>query len=498
MRAVAGSWHAGSNATDKLTTGDLPGTGAGMQSREAEGRRAARRRVRGGAVVLALVLASVVAPVAARAGETASPRCGVEPTTTGWCGDGGAAVAARLASPGSLVALPDGGFAFADTLNDAVREVTARGVISTLARLGGVGGCAPAQLALAPDGRLLVAAPDCARVFAIAPDGSVATLAGGVGGPLVAPSGVAVTADGVVLIADGGRLLRLAPGGTLHRIALRPAISPTSLLATADGRVLASDETAGTIWALDLRRGRARVALGHPTVRTTASGAVLARYDPEVGMPSALAAAPDGGLLFADSLGARVRLADLGTIRTIAGSGIPGLAGDRGPALLARLHDPAGIAVRGDGSVLIADAGNDRIRQVVPFTGTIATVAGGGLGLPQPAVSQPEPEGGGPAGSGEPIAGGRPVYPPLQFFALLGPRSVRHGRPLVVQLLCARASAVVVVVRRGGRAVRRVRTRVGGGYGGVRVGGLPAGSYFVEAFALGGGRAHDRRTLLVR
>jgi hypothetical protein len=53
----------------------------------------------------------------------------------------------------------------------------------------------------------------------------------------------------------------------------------------------------------------------------------------------------------------------------------PGLCGDGGPAIEARVALPYDVAVTRRGAVLIADAGNQRIRRVSP-SGTIVSVAG--------------------------------------------------------------------------------------------------------------------------
>lgn len=64
------------------------------------------------------------------------------------------------------------------------------------------------------------------------------------------------------------------------------------------------------------------------------------------------------------------------TIRTLAGSGEPGYAGDGGPATQAALNEPKGLAIDGRGHVFIADSENHVIRKVDTATGVITTVVG--------------------------------------------------------------------------------------------------------------------------
>ncbi|WP_049796099.1 protein kinase [Frankia sp. EAN1pec] len=115
--------------------------------------------------------------------------------------------------------------------------------------------------------------------------------------------------------------------------------------------------------------------------------------------PFALAVAPDGALYVSQPLAHRVLRVDAadaapGTTKggpprptasrvtafqvtasqtVVAGTGKAGRAGDGGPATAAELDNPAGLAVTEDGTLLIADCFNDRIRRVDP-DGTITTV----------------------------------------------------------------------------------------------------------------------------
>ena len=86
----------------------------------------------------------------------------------------------------------------------------------------------------------------------------------------------------------------------------------------------------------------------------------------------------DGSVLIADTGNQRIRRVDSsGVITTVAGNGTAGYGGDGGPGNKARISSPRGIAALPDGGFLIADSGNHRIRRVSPGPDwTITTVAG--------------------------------------------------------------------------------------------------------------------------
>jgi hypothetical protein len=65
-------------------------------------------------------------------------------------------------------------------------------------------------------------------------------------------------------------------------------------------------------------------------------------------------------------------------IETVAGTGTDGYTGDGGPANLAELYNPNGIAVDAAGDLFIADTQNNVVREVHAATGLITTVAGTG------------------------------------------------------------------------------------------------------------------------
>jgi NHL repeat len=113
--------------------------------------------------------------------------------------------------------------------------------------------------------------------------------------------------------------------------------------------------------------------------------------------PTAVAWLADGSVLVADIANHRVRhISPSGAIRTVAGTGTQGFSGDGGPATSARLNSPVDVEPTADGGFLIADMGNRRVRRVSP-AGVITTVAGTGSE--------------GSSGDGGPATSARLTYP---------------------------------------------------------------------------------------
>jgi streptogramin lyase len=122
-------------------------------------------------------------------------------------------------------------------------------------------------------------------------------------------------------------------------------------------------------------------AMANAATVTTLIGTGVAGFaDNQVNNPYGLTIGSDGALYFCDLDNQRVRRLDLTTKRvtTIAGSGQKGYAGDGGPALQASLNMPHELVFDTKGDLYFAERDNHVIRKVDMKTGMISTAAGTG------------------------------------------------------------------------------------------------------------------------
>jgi sugar lactone lactonase YvrE len=189
--------------------------------------------------------------------------------------------------------------------------------------------------------------------------------------------------------------------GTISTVAGKGKIgfSGNGALATAaqlwDPTCVALDP-ASTLYIGDLPNNDVRKVAAATGLITTYAGTQLAGYSGDNGPanaaqmygPTACATDPSGNLYLADVANNVIRKVsiDTGIITTVAGNGVYAgspqgtFSGDGGPALLAGINHPNGVAVDGAGNLYIADTYNQRIRVVSVTTGVITTIAGTGVG----------------------------------------------------------------------------------------------------------------------
>lgn len=135
-----------------------------------------------------------------------------------------------------------------------------------------------------------------------------------------------------------------------------------------------------TLVGLPLAARQALRAAG-ASVTTLLGTGVPGYTDTQVNNPYGLIFGPDGAMYFCDLDNQRIRRFDLTTkaVTTIAGSGQKGYAGDGGPASQASLNMPHEIQFDREGHLYIAERDNHAIRKVDARSRNISTVAGTGV-----------------------------------------------------------------------------------------------------------------------
>ena len=213
--------------------------------------------------------------------------------------------------------------------------------------------------------------------------------------PLILPAGLAYDSSGNLLFAESGNhvIRSLSPSGGLTTIAgtsvqgfggdggpARAALldSPTAVALDAAGNIFVADSHNHRIRRVDASSGMISTFAGDGIAGQSPDGSVAsaARLD----LPCALAFDSAGNLLFADARTHVVRRIEKvsGAVFSVAGDGTQGFRGDLGPAVLAALDTPSGIALDAADNLFIADTHNQRVRRVDHRAGTITTIAGTG------------------------------------------------------------------------------------------------------------------------
>jgi sugar lactone lactonase YvrE len=186
--------------------------------------------------------------------------------------------------------------------------------------------------------------------------------------------GVAVDDDDRIFVSDGtgNSVYLINPDGSLKTITSELDM-PSAMAFAPDGSLIVANTGAHTIARIDVETGRVNVVAGNDGVSGHADGAGdQARFNAPVGV----AVNEDGVIFVADTYNDRIRAVGKdGNVRTIAGGAEPGFRDGTGGE--ARFDTPCGIAIDRDGSLLVADTGNHRLRRVTP-DGNVTTIAGTG------------------------------------------------------------------------------------------------------------------------
>jgi sugar lactone lactonase YvrE len=154
--------------------------------------------------------------------------------------------------------------------------------------------------------------------------------------------------------------------------------NPYGLAIGPDGALYFCDLDNQRIRRLDLRTRRLTTIAGNGERGYRGDGGLA--QDASLNMPHELRFDAKGDLYIAERDNHVIRRVDMttGVISTVAGTGTPGFGGDGGPGTKAQLRQPHSLLFDRDGTLLICDIGNHRIRRLHIDTGVIETYAGTG------------------------------------------------------------------------------------------------------------------------
>jgi len=319
-----------------------------------------------------------------------------------------------LSLPGGLAYDSLGNLYVAATNDHVVRVVSPTGVINTFAGTGAQGfsgdGAAatsaqldsPAGVAVDSNNNVYIADTHNNRVReVVASTGVINTIAGtGVAGyfgdgaaatsaQLNYPTAVAVDSAGNVYIADtNNNRIREIKSGTISTVAGdgEQFFSGDGGLATAAGldspNGIAVD-SALNLYIGDTHNQRVRLVTFSTGIISTFAGTGVKTYTADgvaantsgLARPRGLAILPNGTVLIADSDNERVRAVSGGNISTVVGNGQEGFSGDTTLGTSATIDTPRAVAGASNNTVVVSDTENGRVR-TVDVNGDLITVAG--------------------------------------------------------------------------------------------------------------------------
>jgi streptogramin lyase len=283
----------------------------------------------------------------------------------GFGGDGGLATQAKLDNPFGVVRGPDGAIWFCEYSGQRVRKVTADGKIETVAGSGqkgytGDGGPAlqagfnlPHEIRFDKAGNLFIVDMQNHAVRRVDAKTQIITTFAGTGQPGYS--------------GDGGPANR-AQFKQPHSIQFDPS-GEHLYICDIGNHVLRRVEMKTGVISTFAGTGKAgNTPDGAPISGTTLKG------------PRSLDFDAAGNLWLATREGNQVFKFDLkaGKIHHVAGTGEKGFGGNGGPAKLATLSGPKGIAIDREGNAWLADTESHSVRMIEAKTGKLLLMAGTG------------------------------------------------------------------------------------------------------------------------
>jgi sugar lactone lactonase YvrE len=179
----------------------------------------------------------------------------------------------------------------------------------------------------------------------------------------------------ITTFAGTGKAGYRGDGGPANQAELK---QPHSIQFGADGALYICDVGNNVIRKVDLKSGTINTFAGTGKAGATPDGAPITGTP--LNGPRSLDVDKDGNLWLVTRGGNQVLKFDLkaGKISVVAGTGKAGFTGNGGPAKLATLKGPKGIALDAHGNAWLADTESHTVRMVNAKTGNLELIAGTG------------------------------------------------------------------------------------------------------------------------
>ena len=282
----------------------------------------------------------------------------------GFSGDGGPATAAQINDPYGVVRGPDGAIWFCENNGHRIRRVAADGTITTVVGNGKRG-------YTGDGGSALDAALNLPHELRFDAEGNIfiADMANNVVRRVDAKTKIITT------FAGTGKRGYAGDGGPAAQALLN---APHSIQFGADGSLYICDVSNHAIRRVDLHTGVITTLAGTGKAGPTPDGAAIAGTP--LNNPRSLDVDREGNLWLVTREGNQVFKLDLKAdkIHHVAGTGEPGFTGNGGPAKLAKLSGPKGIALDRAGNAWLADTESHTLRMIEARTGNLELIAGTG------------------------------------------------------------------------------------------------------------------------
>lgn len=272
---------------------------------------------------------------------------------SGFSGDGGLAITAKLNLPFNLTFDKNDNIYIADTYNNSIRRVdNESGIITTIV------GTADKNLV----------------------------------SELKTPTGLTFDNYNNLYVADLANLrirkVNLDTGSSITLVGKKTEVEhpnidsylggPFNVVFDKKGNLYISLNSDSKVEKVDFSTGKVTTIAGTGEVGYSGDG--KAASSAQLANPTGLVLDGKGNLYISDTGNERIRKVNLSTgiITTIAGTGETGFIGNGVKAINAQLANPLGLAMDNYGDLYVVDRGNNRVRKINISSGTINTIAGTG------------------------------------------------------------------------------------------------------------------------